>query len=42
MGKNTFELAGRDWPKVKWWRTPGMRGLYLRLWAALLTSATNG
>jgi len=45
MGKDTFELAGRSWPKVQWWRMKGMRTLYLTLWAALLTlltSATNG
>ncbi|KAK4214672.1 hexose transporter protein [Rhypophila decipiens] len=42
MGKETFELAGRDWPKVTWWKQRNMRTLYLTLWAALLTSATNG
>ncbi|KAK3395284.1 hexose transporter protein [Podospora didyma] len=42
MGKDTFELAGRDWPKVKWWKMKGMRTVYLTLWAAMLTSATNG
>lgn len=42
MGKDTFQLAGRDWPKVIWWKQKNMRTLYLTLWAALLTSATNG
>ena len=42
MGKNTFQLAGRDWPNVTWWKQKNMRTLYLTLWAALLTSATNG
>ncbi|OAA61799.1 hexose transporter protein [Niveomyces insectorum RCEF 264] len=42
MGKNTFELAGREWPKVQWWRMKNMRVLYVTLWAAMLTSATNG
>ena len=42
MGKTTFELAGREWPKVKWWQQSNMRTLYFTLWAAMLTSATNG
>lgn len=42
MGKDTFTLAGREWPKVKWYQMEGMRTVYLTLWAAMLTSATNG
>lgn len=42
MSKDTFTLAGREWPKVKWWQMKGMRTVYLTLWAAMLTSATNG
>ncbi|KKK15252.1 hexose transporter protein, partial [Aspergillus ochraceoroseus] len=42
MGKDTFTLAGREWPKVKWWKMKGMRFVYLTLWAAMITSATNG
>lgn len=42
MGKTTFDLAGREWPKVKWWQRSNMRMLYFTLWAAMLTSATNG
>ncbi|KAJ5198249.1 hexose transporter protein [Penicillium cinerascens] len=42
MGKDTFELAGQEWPKVTWWRMKGMRFVYLTLWAAMITSATNG
>ncbi len=42
MGTATFVLAGREWPNVKWWRMKNMRVLYLTLWAAMLTSATNG
>ena len=42
MGKTTFQLAGREWPKVKWWQMNNMRMLYFTLWAAMLTSATNG
>ncbi|KAK0742882.1 hypothetical protein B0T18DRAFT_447743 [Schizothecium vesticola] len=25
MGKDNFTLAGREWPKVKWWQMKGMR-----------------
>ncbi|AEO63901.1 uncharacterized protein THITE_2109522 [Thermothielavioides terrestris NRRL 8126] len=39
---NTFRLGGRDWPKVTWWKMKGMRFVYLTLWAAMITSATNG
>ncbi|CEL03716.1 Putative Cellodextrin transporter CdtD [Aspergillus calidoustus] len=42
MGKDTFTLAGREWPKVTWWKMKGMRFVYLTLWAAMITSATNG
>lgn len=42
MGKNTFTLAGREWPRVTWWKMKGMRTVYLTLWAAMITSATNG
>ncbi|ERS95199.1 hexose transporter protein [Sporothrix schenckii 1099-18] len=40
--KTTFTLAGREWPRVKWWQNRHMRTLYFTLWAAMLTSATNG
>ncbi|KAJ6104077.1 hexose transporter protein [Penicillium sp. IBT 18751x] len=42
MGKDTFELGGQQWPKVTWWKMKGMRFVYLTLWAAMITSATNG
>lgn len=42
MGKDTFELGGQEWPKVTWWKMKGMRFVYLTLWAAMITSATNG
>ena len=42
MGKDTFTLAGQEWPKVTWWKMKGMRFVYLTLWAAMITSATNG
>jgi hypothetical protein len=40
--KSTFEVAGREFPRVTWYKTPGMRGLYVRLMFVILTSATNG
>lgn len=40
--KPTFELAGREFPRLSWWKEPGMRGLYFRLMFVVLTSATNG
>lgn len=42
MGKDTFELGNREWPRVTWWKMKGMRFVYLTLWAAMITSATNG
>lgn len=42
MGKDTFTLAGREWPKCSWWKMKGMRSTYVLLWAAMITSATNG
>ncbi|KAJ5876281.1 uncharacterized protein N7529_001865 [Penicillium soppii] len=42
MGKDTFQLGGQEWPKVTWWKMKGMRFVYMTLWAAMITSATNG
>jgi hypothetical protein len=42
MGKDTFQLGGQEWPRVTWWKMKGMRFVYLTLWAAMITSATNG
>ena len=42
MGKDTFTLASQEWPKVTWWKMKHMNVLYITLWAAMLTSATNG
>lgn len=42
MGKETFELGGREWPRVTWWQMRGMRSVYITIWAAVITSATNG
>ncbi|CAG8951282.1 hypothetical protein HYFRA_00008031 [Hymenoscyphus fraxineus] len=40
--KGTFELAGKQFPRVTWYRQKGMRGLYICLLFVVLTSATNG
>jgi len=40
--KPTFEVGGREFPRVTWWKEPGMRGLYVCLMFVILTSATNG
>jgi hypothetical protein len=40
--KTTFELAGKDFPRVTWYKQKGMRGVYVRLFFVVLTSATNG
>lgn len=40
--KATFEVGGREFPRITWWKEPGMRGLYICLMFAVLTSATNG
>ncbi|KAE8150902.1 general substrate transporter [Aspergillus avenaceus] len=42
MGSDTFELAGRHFPKVTWWKNPGMRKTYICLGFVVLTAATNG
>ncbi|KAF9890855.1 hypothetical protein FE257_005431 [Aspergillus nanangensis] len=39
---NTFELAGREFPRVTWYKDPGMRKTYICLMFVVLTSATNG
>jgi hypothetical protein len=40
--KNTFEVGGREFPRVTWYKDSGMRTLYIALMFAVLTSATNG
>lgn len=37
-GKTTFELAGREFPRVTWYKDPGMRKLYITLMFVVLTS----
>ncbi|PSK55281.1 High-affinity glucose transporter [Elsinoe australis] len=40
--KGTFRLAGQEFPKVTWYKDPGMRRNYIVLMFVVLTSATNG
>ncbi|KAE9366793.1 putative lactose permease [Stipitochalara longipes BDJ] len=40
--KSTFEVGGQEFPRISWWKEPGIRGLYICLMFAVLTSATNG
>ncbi|TVY93485.1 Lactose permease [Lachnellula willkommii] len=40
--KKTFELAGKHFPRVTWYKQKGMRGMYVCLLFVVLTSATNG
>lgn len=40
--KATFELGGREFPRITWYKEPGLRGLYVAMMFAVLTSATNG
>ena len=40
--KTTFEVGGRDFPKISWWKDPNLRTLYICLMFVVLTSATNG
>ncbi|KAJ5041583.1 uncharacterized protein L3040_005163 [Drepanopeziza brunnea f. sp. 'multigermtubi'] len=40
--KATFEVGGHEFPRITWYKEPGMRGLYILLMFAVLTSATNG
>jgi MFS family permease len=42
MGKTTFELAGREFPAISWYRDAKLRKLYVCLLLVVLTSATNG
>lgn len=42
VSKPTFELGGTEFPRITWYKTKGVRGLYVALMFAVLTSATNG
>lgn len=35
---STFELAGRQFPKVTWYKDPGMRKTYICLMLVVLTA----
>jgi len=39
--KRTFELAGKEFPQVTWYKPKEMRQLYFALLFVVLTSATN-
>ena len=39
---NTFELAGRSFPRITWYKNPALRRTYFVLFFVVLTSATNG
>ncbi|KAF2842908.1 hexose transporter protein [Patellaria atrata CBS 101060] len=40
--KGTFRLAGKEFPRVTWYKDPGLRRTYICLMFVVLTSATNG
>ncbi|XMA11698.1 hypothetical protein WAI453_004489 [Rhynchosporium graminicola] len=40
--KATFEVGGREFPRITWYKEKDLRGLYVLLMLAVLTSATNG
>ncbi|KAL6245012.1 hypothetical protein RBB50_007787 [Rhinocladiella similis] len=42
MGKDYFEVAGRRFPVVTWYKDPALRRTYIILMFVVLTSATNG
>lgn len=42
MGKDYFEVAGRQFPAVTWYKDPALRKTYIILMFVVLTSATNG
>jgi hypothetical protein len=42
MGKDYFELGGRQFPAKTWYRDPALRRTYIILMFVVLTSATNG
>jgi len=40
--KGTFRMAEREFPRVTWFKDPGLRKTYICLMFVVLTSATNG
>lgn len=39
--KDCFELAGRQFPRVTWYKDPGMRKTYICLMFVVLTSVSQ-
>lgn len=37
-----FKVAGKEFPKINWLKTPNLRRTYFLLFFVILTSATNG
>jgi len=42
LNKDTFEIAGHEFPAVTWYKDPGLRRTYTCLVFVVMTSATNG
>lgn len=40
--KSTFEVGGREFPRITWYKDKNLRWMYVCLMFAVLTSATNG
>ena len=40
--RNAFTLANKEYPRVTWWRDPGLRKLYALLFIPLMISMVNG
>jgi hypothetical protein len=40
--KGRFHLAGKTFPRVKWWKDRNMRILYFYMLALILTNTANG
>lgn len=40
--KGHFIFAGRTYPRIAWWRDPGLRKLYLYIIVLILTNTANG
>jgi hypothetical protein len=41
MGVTTFELAGRSFPAVTWYKDPGLRKCYICLVFVVMTSVRS-
>ncbi|KAF4625111.1 hypothetical protein G7Y89_g13055 [Cudoniella acicularis] len=40
--KGTFQLAGREFPRITWWKDPNLRILYFYILALIVTNTANG